>query len=66
MATSTGLWAVGLVSLALGGAVYFGYAGLLEEPLRQLAGGAYGLLPAGLGIVGCLFCGLAYIQHSGD
>ncbi|MCL6089381.1 MAG: hypothetical protein M1530_04445 [Candidatus Marsarchaeota archaeon] len=53
-----------MACLAFGGAIYFGYAGLLEQPLRQLAGAAYGLLPAGFGILGCALCGLAFIGQT--
>jgi hypothetical protein len=60
----TGFWVAGLACLAFGGAIYFGYAGMLEEPLRQFAGGAYGLLPAGFGILGCALCGLAFIGQT--
>jgi hypothetical protein len=64
MAASTTLWAIGIIFLALGGAVYFGLAQVIEQPLHDIAGGAYGFLPAIFWALGCLFCSLAYIQKA--
>ncbi len=60
----TGLWIAGLVLLGIGGALYFGVSEALTELVRSQLGAASGLLPAGLGILGCALCGLGFIQKS--
>ena len=60
----TGLWVAGGVCLVLGGALYFGIYPPLTEVARAQLGAAGGLLPAGLGILGCALCGLGFISDS--
>jgi len=58
------MWIVGLAFIGLGGVLLFGVYPPLGEMARAQLGDAAGLLPAGLGILGCALCGLGFIQKS--
>ncbi|VVB57243.1 Uncharacterised protein [uncultured archaeon] len=58
------LWGIGLACIAVAGALYFGVYPPLNEMAQAQVGPAAGLVPVGLGILGCALCGLGFIQKS--